>query len=257
MRHSTAVAWLADYVEQTLPPPVLDSLRLHVDGCRRCRDWIAAYEAMRELIESPSTARHADHPSSSDLAVCVSRPEELAEPDRAGLQAHVYACSRCREDLSLLRQAVLGARPSNAVVDNFLLLGEGTTRDRSSLGSRRLLVAAGVLVLALPLALVVRGTLRGSNDSDNRQHFSAGARPDVVERLEDLTLSGERHFVSDEAIVVSRVQVGPGSQVTLQARDNVQLKAGFKIGRGASLAVTLDDEAPSASRPTHRNRPKT
>jgi hypothetical protein len=143
------------------------------------------------------------------------------------------------------------------MADNFLVLAEGGTLDRASLGIRRLLAAAGVLVLALPLALVVRGTLRGRDDSDNRQRFSAGARPDVVERLEDMTLSGERHFVSDEAIVVSRVQVGPGSQVTLRARDNVQLKAGSKIEQGASLAVTLVDKAPSENQATPGNRPKT
>ena len=82
MRHRDVVKWLPEYAAGVLPAAVSPDFEFHVRDCGVCRQWLDTHRLLGEILCSPADSPAPEkHPGAEELALCVTRPEEVEELD--------------------------------------------------------------------------------------------------------------------------------------------------------------------------------
>lgn len=248
MRHGDAIELLAEYATGQLPEAISASVELHVRGCRACGYWLDTHRLLVSVLCTEPDPRRDDHPSSEVLALCVTRPEEVDELDRTDLMAHLASCPRCREEISIVREAVIVARPGAA--EGAGPLSDPIRRaDTNTVRSRWLLVAAACVFGAIVSGAVLFDWGGPAALSERSPGLRSGSSSTSTEtRVENLQIEGRQIIRGEKTLLVSQVQVKPGAHVTFSAGEAVQFGAGFRISDGGSIAVEVTGTKPANRR---------
>lgn len=247
MRHREAIDYLPDLGSGLLDSETQANVRAHVDDCPACRDWLATHDLLLGAL-SQGQLRDDDHPSSEVLALCVVRPEELREPGREELRDHLVRCSTCREAVALVGNVVHQARP-----------GEEGARPPIASRSRRPLYRSRLLAAGLAILVLGSGLLFGAlvlsrfgpdpmSSAPRGSVYEATNFSEATDELSGQDLEGHRVIETERTLVVSKLTVKSGADVTLRARGVVAFGDGFQVARGARLSVgagTASGHAPS------------
>lgn len=252
MTHREAIQWLAQHAAGGAPDSVSTALELHVRSCGACQQWLDTHRLLGDLLALPPESLAVNgHPDTAVLALCVTRPEEIEEPDRGDLLAHLHLCSRCREVVEVVRHAMVAARPGSgqSAAGPPSILDRLTERPRIRV-PWLLAAAASLLALAVPAALLLDRS-QEPTESGRIIDPSQTATATTVERVESLELEGRHLIGAKQTLLVSHVQVNPGAHVTFRAGEAVQLAAGFRISEGASVAVEVTESRSSRPPPSY------
>ncbi|HUP22839.1 MAG TPA: hypothetical protein VNB06_07850 [Thermoanaerobaculia bacterium] len=240
MKHSEATEWLAEYAAGEQPDLIPPSLDLHVRGCRGCKEWLQTHRLLEGVLGSPPHSLALEHPDAELLALCVTRPEEVEELDRADLMAHLALCQSCSMDIEIVRQAVVEARPSAAEraspLSN-LRRANKNARDRPLW----LLVATACVFAVLASGALLLHWQQGPRGSTEQvlapQHQATATT--AARRVENVQIEGDHIIRGEQMLLVSQVQVRSGAHVRFSAGKAVQFGAGFRINDGGSIAVEV------------------
>lgn len=262
MRHHQAIEYLPELGTGSLDASAEEALASHADRCPRCRDWLTTRDLLAEVLGRDRRSGRA-HPDSELLALCVLRPEEVDESDREELRSHLRRCPVCQEDMALTREAVQGARPGE-------ISPAAAPRPRVRvLPRRRAWVAAALVVVSLGAGLLLHGLLFDRfGPADTRLDEVADSRLDEILRItsphmeaegptEELSgrdLDGTQIIGSDQNLVVSKLTVQSGADVTFRAGRTVAFGDGFRVAKGARIRV---GSGPSADPGTGNGTTKT
>lgn len=257
MRHRDAIEYLPEHGSRSLDPVTEEELLLHAEHCEECKGWLLTRDFLASAY-GPGHEHHAEHPVSDLLALCVIRPEEVHEPDRKEVRLHLEQCGTCRHELDLARLAVLHGRPSAEAPR-----GRSVHPPPSRLLSRTgRAIAAGLAVVLLGAGFFIGGVLVGRIDSAGSR---VGEQPgvsnglDSTEELSGRDLDGTQILGAEGRLVVSKLTVRSGADITFQAGESVAFGDGFRVLSGARLRVastgpdpgktpTKTDEAPASRR---------
>lgn len=257
MRHRDAIEYLPEHGSGSLDPVTEEDLLLHAENCEDCKGWLLA----RDLLASaygPAQDLRAEHPGSDLLALCAIRPEEVHEPDREEVHLHLEQCETCRHELDLARSAVLHGRPSVEAPRR------RSVRTLPSVPLSRTVraIAAGLAVALLGAGLFIGGVLFSRIDSQ-KSHLGRHPGPsNGIEGTEELSgrdLEGTQVLGAERRLVVSKLTVKSGADVTFRAGESVAFGDGFRVLSGARVRVgsagpdpretpTGTDEAPASGR---------
>ena len=251
MNHREAREHLLDLASGRIDGRELDALRGHVAECDDCRAWLEAHDSLNEAL-GPAT--DGEHPDSQLLALCAVRAEELFEPDRADLRSHLESCDRCRDEVDLVRAAVIEARPAAP---------RSTAPARSRDVSPRWMyaVAAGLAAVAIGTVLV-RGVWRGQayQAPPTDVASAAAAVPEAIgpelppEEFSEAEIEGARLIETAGGLIISRTKVKAGAEVTIRAGKAVVFGNGFEVGQQARVAVGGSPAQPAAATPEGKRR---
>ena len=207
MRHLEASNLLTHYLSGDLSSGRRQALERHLAECTECAGWVEVYSWLGEAL--------SDHLSSLECASFALAPETLEATDRARCAEHVERCRECRDEVELVRAAVVEAR-----------MGPEPGRHPGSLRRAAWVALAASVILAFGAILSSRPASRSSADQ-----VLAGA-----------TLHGEEKILAHRSILVEATEVAPGASLTLESQV-VAFGDGFSIKTGASLVVVTRDSA--------------
>jgi hypothetical protein len=105
MEHRQASPLVSDWVRGALDGERAAAVERHVRQCPECSE---AAEAARALMKELARVRRAAtaHPSSDELARYVAAPETEPTAALATVAVHLSGCDPCRDDVTLLREAM-------------------------------------------------------------------------------------------------------------------------------------------------------
>ncbi|MFW6012073.1 MAG: hypothetical protein ACOC92_00015 [bacterium] len=237
MKHRQAIEYLSELGTGSLDANAEEALASHAERCPRCRDWLATRDLLAEGLGRDRSAG-GEHPDSELLALCVLRPEEVDESDREELRSHLRRCPVCQEDMALTREAVQGARPGE-------MSPVAAPRPRVPvLPRRRAWVAAALVVVSLGGGLLLHGYFFDRlGPADTRldevlQITSPRSQARVpTEELSGRDLDGTQIIRSDQDLVVSKLTVQSGADVTFRAGRTVAFGDGFRVAKDARIRV--------------------
>lgn len=247
MRHRLAIEYLPEVGTGSLDASAEEALASHAERCPRCRDWLATRDLLAEVLGRDRSAG-GEHPDSELLALCVLRPEEVDESDREGLRSHLGRCPVCQEDIVLTREAIQGARPGE-------ISPTAAPRPRVPVvPRRRAWVAAALVVVSLGGGLLLHGPLfdrLGPADTrvDEVPRITSPDR-EVHGTTDEFTgrdLDGTQIIGSDQDLVVSKLTVQSGANVTFRAGRTVAFGDGFRVAEGARIRVGSESSADPAT----------
>lgn len=235
MRHREAIGYLPDLGSGRLEPGTTAEVRGHVDRCPACREWLATHDLL--VGELSPNLQDDNHPVSELLALCIVRPEELNEPGREELRDHLVRCSACRGMLAQVQTAVRQARPP----------GDGV-RPPVTVRSPRPLYRTSALAAGLVILVLAAGLLIGSLVSSRFDRASTGSvhqravaeattSPATPDELSGQDLEGHQVIEADRALLVSKLTIKSGADVTFDGRDVIAFGDGFQVATGARLTV--------------------
>lgn len=237
MRHRDAIELLPEHGTGWLDPDAEEALAAHVARCPACRDWLATRDLLAEELSRGSYPSRL-HPDSELLAICALRPEEVYEYGRSALRAHLADCAECRQELELVRAAVDGARPHRVGMPT-------PTAGRVQTPYRRLALAAALTVALLGAGAVLQRYVIEHADPGREQVEESPSAPRRVSRdagpaevISGRELEGKQSIDGDSTLVVSKLTVKPGADIEIRAKRSVALGDGFRVEKGARLAVS-------------------
>jgi|GEM_PF-3120845 len=258
MKHRQAIEYLSELGAGSLTPILSAELDAHVEQCDECKDWLATRDLLAGALSTHGSSD--DHPEGSLLALCVIRPEEVHEADREELRIHLSRCSTCRRGVELMRAAIMAARPHDE--ESY----RPPERRASGFRARKWLVAAAFGVFVLGGGVLLGGLLLSTSDltdasvaQDSGSDGRHAARPESLQELSGRDLDGTHVIGSDRTLMVSRLTVKSGADVTFRSGETVAFGDGFRVASGAKIRV---DSGPSerpdagASRPRSETRPR-
>lgn len=248
MRHRDAVQLLPDWATSTLVPATVEALRLHATHCPACRDWLATHQLLTEELTNRRDDK-ASHPRSDLLALCATRPEELDEPGRDELREHLATCAACRHSVAVTTEAVQQARP---------IPERPSTRTDQPATSRhpwRLALAAGLTAFLVGGGIYAASWWLDGRDLPSGSFVASGPEAVIptisgsVEEFCDHDLAGTTVVRADSGLMVARVMVRDGADVTFEAGDRVILGDGFRVATGGRLRI-------GSGKTAHREEPE-
>lgn len=262
MRHLDAVKHLGEFGGGTLSAETERAVASHLQRCPRCRSWIGT----RDLLAA-SLADAGDHPTSDVLARYAVGSR--GEPDD-DVREHLTRCTTCRGDVALVRSAL---RQVPEAAPN----GDRPGGDRGDIpgsppripgspprGSSWLAAAVLILLLAggffgaaiLVVPLQSDTTPRPVRTAGIGVHAEPPARP--LEELTGRELSGTQLIEGEAGVVLSKVTVTEGADITVRSDRLVVLGDGFRVASGGRLSVgtrsSAQGDSPPAQAPAHRSR---
>lgn len=237
MRHHQAIQYLPELGTGSLDASAEEALASHAERCPRCRHWLATRDVLAEVLGRDRSAG-GEHPDSELLALCVLRPQEVDESDREELRSHLRRCPVCQEDMALTREAVQRARPGE-------IRPAAAPRPRVRVfPRRRAWVAAALVVVSLGAGLLLHGLLfdRLGPADTRRDEVLRITSPHTqargpTEELSGRDLDGTQIIGSDQNLVVSKLTVQSGADVTFRSGRTVAFGDGFRVAKGARIRV--------------------
>lgn len=252
MNHRQAVGHLADFGDPgaSLEAGTERALAAHVERCAKCRDWLATRSLLAAGLSSQAS-RADGHPGSDLLALCAIRPAEVFEPDREDLRRHLDRCPVCRRDLERVRTAVLGARPASSGHGSSEDLGRAAPLPASVVG--RVAAAVALLVACGLLAWLL---LAPPPPATPGEPAAAAVEPPPAAGVDHLSgdLAGHQIVDGGVELVVSRLTVTTGADVTILAQRRVAFGDGFRVAPGARLTVVAGRSEDTGSNPADPGR---
>jgi predicted anti-sigma-YlaC factor YlaD len=212
MNHQHATRLLSDFAERTLEPELSAQVEKHLDDCHECREWLEIYSL---LHETPDCARRVPGELLANYAVDENW---LDQAGRDMVRAHLGVCENCRDEIELVRTALAAARQQCSA--------DKTHKQMSVISivpPRKVAVAAALVIAVLAVATVT--IFRGI----------PWVRPE--QRVQNLTITGDRVLEGDGEVVIASTQVAAGANLTIHAGDIVVFGDGFSVQNGASLVV--------------------
>jgi len=159
--------------------PEWSALRDHYPRCAECAAEVARWSRLTGALAGAGDAARSAHPAEAQLLAYQSQPGGLERAERAAIETHLAGCAPCRSELNVLARFDFGALAAGAALAasqeaSEPSLGERIGRMLDAIGdrlfgglARPVLVAAALLALALPAALL--GWWASSHDSPNAQ----------------------------------------------------------------------------------------
>lgn len=254
LSHREAVELLPDLAVGADDATPDAALRAHLRECPGCREWLETARLLRAQLRGANSGS-GEHPDSELLAVCAVRPEEVYEPERAKLRAHLEACEGCRREIETLSEALRSARPSS--------ISQNVPRFRVDSRSKVIrwsVLAASLGVLGIGLG-VAHFAVSGNPERGVESRLEDPAPDDPSSRVDDgsgetvelanLELGDSRLIETDRGLTVSHVKVKSGARVTFRVGGVAAFGDGFQISDGG--AVTVEAGVPQGKSVKRRN----
>lgn len=205
MKHSEIQGLLADWAAGGSDPTPTATLEDHLTRCLDCREWVETYRLLGNALAARTAA---EHPSSAELGAWAA----LDGPPPDAARAHLATCPACREELEIVRAAVLAARDD---AHHDLSVARAPRVKRSVL---RWAAAAGIAFLGIAGSI----WFLSREESPPQYVMSGGA------------FTGDE-VISAPSIHASQMVVQSGSRVVFEASEMVSLGDGFVVAADATF----------------------